>query len=1047
MDTKIRDFLEKLEFNEKENEFIKYYNNYPIIVNKQNLKINYGNKIKNERETTTNLSHQDETMVVLECVDRLLKIGYSPDSIILEKAYPSGRNEKGQWLDILVTYNDSAFLMIECKTFIEYNKEIEKMEKNGGQLFSYYTADRTPKFLCLYTSKYDEELKSFSYYSNIIKTEDLKGNDKLELFNSWDKTFEKNGIFEDDCLPYSIEFKGIKKNQLRKFSQYDVNINGNDGTIFNRFAEILRRNSISDKNNAYNKIFNLFLCKIVDEEERKENEYMEFQWRDCEDAETVLSRLSDLYKKGMDKYLKLDISDVSENDLDKVLFTDENENNEIIKSMFRKLRLYKNNEFAFNEVINERTFEENAKVVKEVVKMLEEYQIKYSSKHQFLGDFFEKLLNIGVKQEAGQFFTPIPIANFIVNSIPIENIINRKIKNGDNEYLPYIIDYACGSGHFLTESMQRVDKYIKNIDEDFFYNNSQRNKWKIWKNDYLWANEFVYGIELDYRLAKTTKVACFLNGDGEANILYANGLDNFNSENYYKKLKIYNNGKNEQFDIVVANPPYSVNDFTKQLKTLYSDFYLAKYLTEKSDDIETIFVERTWQLLCDGGYCGIILPDTILTNTSPVIFVETRKFILKNFDIVGITNLGENTFIKTGQTTTVLFMKKRSETFVKTIENRCKLIINNAMSDKEYQNKELFEYIKTMYSINDINEYVEMIENNNYIDNEYEKFTIYYLNKDIKTIIAKTGKKQDEIEFLGYKHTDMRNYEGIRPYPDNDKNKINSRLYNEEKIEDYSRVSTYIYKNFLNEEIDDDIIKKNNLEKNVKKSKLLDLISFKDEIIQDKDNKEDYMIITREIKELKCPNPKFESKKISDLVGNENISNGGSAPKPRYFLNEEEKNDIFIRAKHLNNIVNREIKLEKDNYFKLDQKRVKFKKGTIVFPKSGQSVNTSNIAIIPCDAYIVNHLATIYSEDTYIRDYIYYILKHYKTANMKLADTGYPTIRITTIKDFEIPFPKDKNELTNIVDKLNAIERNSKSEDSIYKEENEILESYNFKFE
>lgn len=59
----------------------------------------------------------------------------------------------------------------------------------------------------------------------------------------------------------------------------------------------------------------------------------------------------------------------------------------------------------------------------------------------------------------------------------------------------------------------------------------------------------------------------------------------------------------------------------------------------------------------------------------------------------------------------------------------------------------------------------------------------------------------------------MRNYEGIRPYPDNDKNKINSRLYNEEKIEDYSRVSTYIYKNFLNEEIDDDIIKKNNLEK------------------------------------------------------------------------------------------------------------------------------------------------------------------------------------------------------------------------------------------
>ena len=1045
MNDKIKEFLEKLGYIEQEAEYIKNYNNYHITVNKQSAKINYGSKIKNDRQTTTNLSYQDETMVVLECIDRLLTLGYLPEDIILEKAYPSGRNDKGQWLDILVTYNNSPFLMIECKTLLEYNKEIEKMEKNGGQLFSYYTADRTPKLLCLYTSKYSEEDTKFIYFSNIIKTNNLEGNNKTELYNSWDKTFEKNGIFESECLPYSIEFKGIKKNQLRKFTQYDVNINGNEGTIFNRFSEILRRNAISDKNNAYNKIFNLILCKIVDEEERNDNEYTWFQWRDCENAETVLSRLSDLYKKGMDKYLKLDISDVSENDLDKVLLANEVENSEIIKSMFRKLRLYKNNEFAFNEVINERTFEENAKVVKEVVKMLEEYQIKYSSKHQFLGDFFEKLLNIGVKQESGQFFTPIPIANFIVNSLPIEKIIDSKIKSGDNEYLPYIIDYACGSGHFLTESMQRVNKYVKKLTESNFSNNNQKNKWRIWKNDYLWANEFVCGIELDYRLAKTTKVACFLNGDGEANILYANGLDNFNSENYYKKLKIENNNKNEQFDIVVANPPYSVNDFMKQLKTLDTDFTLVKSLTEKSDDIETIFVERTWQLLKDGGYCGIILPDTILTNASPVIFIETRKFILKYFDIVGITNLGENTFIKTGQTTTVLFMKKRSDTFVKTIENKCKTIINNAITDKQFQNKELTEYIKDVYSLNSINEYIETLSENNCVNNEYEKFTIYYLNKDKNVILAKTGKKQDEIEFLGYKHTDMRNYEGIRPYPDNDTNKIKSRLYNEDKIEDYSKVSTYIYKNFLDEKIDNNLIKLNKLEKNIKQSKLLDVISLKDEI--NNETKEDYMILTKEIKDIECPNTGFIKKSISDLVGENNISNGGVAPKPRYFLNDEEKEDVFIRAKHLNNIIDREIRIEKENYFVLDQKRTKFKKGTIVFPKSGQSVNTSNIAIIPCDAYIVNHLATIYTENEYIRDYIYYILKHYKTANMKLTDTGYPTIRISTIQEFEIPFPETKELLIEIVDKLNIIDRENRSDKNIHEEENKVLETYNLKFE
>ena len=33
----------------------------------------------------------------------------------------------------------------------------------------------------------------------------------------------------------------------------------------------------------------------------------------------------------------------------------------------------------------------------------------------------------------------------------------------------------------------------------------------------LWAREYIYGIEKDYRLAKTTKISTFLNGDGDAN--------------------------------------------------------------------------------------------------------------------------------------------------------------------------------------------------------------------------------------------------------------------------------------------------------------------------------------------------------------------------------------------------------------------------------------------------------------------------------------------------------------------------------------------------
>lgn len=48
--------------------------------------------------------------------------------------------------------------------------------------------------------------------------------------------------------------------------------------IFNRFMEILRHNVVSDKPNAFNKIFTLFLCKIMDEKNTKPNEQLEFQW-------------------------------------------------------------------------------------------------------------------------------------------------------------------------------------------------------------------------------------------------------------------------------------------------------------------------------------------------------------------------------------------------------------------------------------------------------------------------------------------------------------------------------------------------------------------------------------------------------------------------------------------------------------------------------------------------------------------------------------------------------------------------------------------------
>ena len=87
--------------------------------------------------------------------------------------------------------------------------------------------------------------------------------------------------------------------------------------------------------------------------------------------------------------------------------------------------LKKNNEFAIKEVFDTDTFNENSIVVKEIVDLLSRYRIRYPRKQQHLSDFFEKLLTTGLKQESGQFFTPVPIARFIKKNYS-SKIIQRR---------------------------------------------------------------------------------------------------------------------------------------------------------------------------------------------------------------------------------------------------------------------------------------------------------------------------------------------------------------------------------------------------------------------------------------------------------------------------------------------------------------------------------------------------------------------------------------------------------------------------------------------
>ncbi|MDD2950206.1 MAG: N-6 DNA methylase, partial [Sulfuricurvum sp.] len=500
-----------------------YPNNYFIDIDIKNHTINYGGKIKVYDKFTQNIV-KPEDLVVLECVNRLLEKGYKPENIQLEKVYPAGHGFSGR-LDICVTHDDGTeYLLIECKTYgKEFDKEFNRMKKDGGQLFTYFKFSNNADIIMLYAS----ELKADTlvYKNEIVKIEDdYKTGDVKDFYDKWNKLTKDNGVFDPWVNPYNFESKALTINELEEIRPEDSSF------IFNRFLEILRHNVVSDKPNAFNKIFTLFLCKIYDEKSKHDtDEELDFQWIEGKDDNVSFQlRLTDLYKNGMKDFLDKSVTDFSDEDFDSKyasLFGGDEQLKKSLKTEIARLRLEKNNEFAIKEVYDQKSFLENAKVVKEVVELLQGFKIRYTQKQQYLSDFFELLLTTGLKQESGQFFTPVPIAQFIIKSLPIDKMVEEKLKSGKkDDLLPFIIDYAAGSGHFLTESMHEIQRLLLKIDTTKLKSEAKSfiDVSKIRHFD--WASQYVYGVEKDYRLVKVGKVGCYLHGDGLANVIHSDGL-------------------------------------------------------------------------------------------------------------------------------------------------------------------------------------------------------------------------------------------------------------------------------------------------------------------------------------------------------------------------------------------------------------------------------------------------------------------------------------------------------------------------------------------
>lgn len=134
------------------------------------------------------------------------------------------------------------------------------------------------------------------------------------------------------------------------------------------------------------------------------------------------------------------------------------------------------------------------------------------------------------------------------------------------------------------------------------------------------------------------------------------------------------------------------------------------------------------------------------------------------------------------------------------------------------------------------------------------------------------------------------------------------------------------------------------------------------------------------------------------------IGTGQSAPK--YDSDFSVNGYPFIRAGHLNDLLTgleeKELPCVDENIAR-KYRLMLYPSNTIIFAKSGMSVNKERIYKLKSPCYIVSHLATLIPQKNVIPDYLRFALNSISLIKL-VNDPAYPSIKISDVEKLEIPY-------------------------------------------
>lgn len=215
------------------------------------------------------------------------------------------------------------------------------------------------------------------------------------------------------------------------------------------------------------------------------------------------------------------------------------------------------------------------------------------------------------KSGAGQYFTPRALIQAIVE------VVDPKIDET-------VADPACGTGGFLLAAYDHMKLQSKDVEKQKFL-----------------KNHALFGADNTALVVTLASMNLYLHdiGVNKSPIAYQDSLIDTSDKMY---------------QVILANPPFG----TRPQGSVEVAANRPEFI--KTSDNQVNFLQHIMSIVKTGGRVGVVLPDSVLTDTGAT--EKVREKLLKDFNLHTILRLPTGIFYANGVKTNVLFFKKGEPT-------------------------------------------------------------------------------------------------------------------------------------------------------------------------------------------------------------------------------------------------------------------------------------------------------------------------------------------------------------------------------------------------